>query len=156
MLISSLCILLAPNLLARAISSRIFAPPSPSIVGNVFHKPQGLRTIYFILSLSLQEFFMIVCLVWFSPMTREGEIGKESSAPGDGRGPGTFFTACITPIRHAPLLEQPSTYATPSAGEGTSFPRLRSNPDNPLKSQSSKIGRAFMLRGEDVHQTPQQ
>jgi hypothetical protein len=37
---------------------------------------------------------MIVCLVWFSLMTREGEIGMKSSAPGDSRGPGTVFTPC--------------------------------------------------------------
>jgi hypothetical protein len=80
-----------PNLSAREISSRIFAPPSPSIVDDVFHKPQGLRTIYFILWLSLREFFMIVCLVWFFLMTREGEIGMKSSAPGDSRGAGDFF-----------------------------------------------------------------
>jgi hypothetical protein len=28
-------------------------------------------------------------------MTREGEIGMKSSAPGDNRGSGTLFTACI-------------------------------------------------------------
>jgi hypothetical protein len=38
---------------------------------------------------------MIICLVWFSLMIREGEIGMKSSAPGDTRGPGTFFTPCI-------------------------------------------------------------
>jgi hypothetical protein len=64
------------------------------IIDNVFHKPQGLRTIYFILWLFLCEFFMIVCLVWFSLMTQESEIGMKSSAPGDSRRPGTFFTAC--------------------------------------------------------------
>jgi hypothetical protein len=74
-----------PNLSATEISSRIFALPSPSIVDNVFHQPQGLRTIYFILSLSLQELFMIVCLLWFSLMTREGEIGMKSSALGGSR-----------------------------------------------------------------------
>jgi hypothetical protein len=37
---------------------------------------------------------MIVCLVWFSLMTREGEIGMKSSVPGDSRGRGTFFTPC--------------------------------------------------------------
>jgi hypothetical protein len=41
------------------------------------------------------EIFMMVCLVWFSLMTREGEIGMKSSAPGDSGGPGTFFTSCI-------------------------------------------------------------
>jgi hypothetical protein len=46
-----------PILSAREVSSRIFAPPSPFIVNNLFHKPQGLRTIYFILPLSLREFF---------------------------------------------------------------------------------------------------
>jgi hypothetical protein len=39
---------------------------------------------------------MIFCLVWFSLMTREGEIGMKLSTPGDIRGPGTFFTPCIT------------------------------------------------------------
>jgi hypothetical protein len=38
---------------------------------------------------------MIVCLAWFSLMTRESEIGMKSSAPGDTRGAGTFFTPCI-------------------------------------------------------------
>jgi hypothetical protein len=80
-----------PNLSAKEIPSRIFAPPSPSIVDNVFHKSQGLRTIYFILWLSLREFFMIVCLVWFSLMTREDEIGMKSSAPGDSREAGDFL-----------------------------------------------------------------
>jgi hypothetical protein len=91
-LISSSRILWRLNLSARKILSRIFAPPSPSIVNNVFHKPQGLRMIYFILSLSLREFVMIVYLVWFSLMTRKGEIGMKSSAPGDSRVQGTFFT----------------------------------------------------------------
>jgi hypothetical protein len=36
---------------------------------------------------------MMVCPVWFSLMTREGEIGMKSSAPGDSRGP--FFTPCM-------------------------------------------------------------
>jgi hypothetical protein len=34
---------------------------------------------------------MIVCLVWFSLMTRKGEIGMKSSAPGDSRGAGDFL-----------------------------------------------------------------
>jgi hypothetical protein len=89
-----------PNLSAREISSRIFASPSPSIVDNVFHKPQGLGMIYFIWSLSLRECFMIVCLVWFPWMTREYEIGMKSSAPGDSRGPGTFFNPCNSIWRH--------------------------------------------------------
>jgi hypothetical protein len=38
---------------------------------------------------------MIVCLVWLSLMTRGGEIGMKSSAPGGSRGPGTFFTPSI-------------------------------------------------------------
>jgi hypothetical protein len=75
-----------PNLSSREIPSQIFTPPSPSIVDNVFHKPQGLRTIDFILWLSLREFCMNVCLVWFSLMTRESEIGMKLSAPGDSRG----------------------------------------------------------------------
>jgi hypothetical protein len=38
--------------------------------------------------------FMMVCLVWFSLMAREGEIGMKSSAPGDSAGPETFFAPC--------------------------------------------------------------
>jgi hypothetical protein len=34
---------------------------------------------------------MIVCLVWFSLMTREGEIGMKSSVPGDSRGAADFL-----------------------------------------------------------------
>jgi hypothetical protein len=87
------------NLSAREISSRIFVPTSLSIVDDVFHKPQGSKTIYFILRLSQRAFFMIVCLVWFSLMTREGKIGMKSSAPEDSRGPRTLFTACTLSVR---------------------------------------------------------
>jgi hypothetical protein len=38
---------------------------------------------------------MTVCLVWFSLMTREGEIGVKSNAPEDNSGPATFFTSCM-------------------------------------------------------------
>jgi hypothetical protein len=34
---------------------------------------------------------MIVCLVWFSLMTRKGEIGMKSSALGDSKGAGDFL-----------------------------------------------------------------
>jgi hypothetical protein len=34
---------------------------------------------------------MRVCLVWFFLMTREGEIGMKSSAPGDSRRAGDFL-----------------------------------------------------------------
>jgi hypothetical protein len=40
---------------------------------------------------------MIVCLVWFSLMTQEGEIGMESSAPGDGRGSGLSLLSAVKP-----------------------------------------------------------
>jgi hypothetical protein len=45
-----------PNLSATEISSRIFAPLSPPIIDNVFHKPQGFRMIYFIFWLSPRDF----------------------------------------------------------------------------------------------------
>jgi hypothetical protein len=41
--------------------------------------------------LSLRKFFMIICLVWFSLMPREGEIDMKSSAPGESRGAGDFL-----------------------------------------------------------------
>jgi hypothetical protein len=42
---------------------------------------------------------MIVCPVWLSLMTREGEIGKKARAPGDSRGPGTFYPWCTKCVR---------------------------------------------------------
>jgi hypothetical protein len=36
-----------PNLSAREILSQIFAPPSPSIVDNVFHKPTRIENDLF-------------------------------------------------------------------------------------------------------------
>jgi hypothetical protein len=45
---------------------------------------------------------MIVSLVWFSRMTREGEIGMKSNAPGVGRGAEDFFTPLIRIPKQSP------------------------------------------------------
>jgi hypothetical protein len=102
------------------------------------------RVLFSYHPISLREFFMIVCLVWFSLMIREGEIGMKSSAPGDSRGPGTVFTPCNSSALNSILI---SEYNRTDVAVATTAALFLGAPPcrRPAERASSAINRNFDL-----------
>jgi hypothetical protein len=76
---------------------------------------------------------MVVCLVWLSLMTGEGEIGMNPSAPGDSRGAGTFFIPCNSrDIRDLSCFRDPGCVQErgvwSECARGTSMDRVQQSP----------------------------